>query len=208
MRDEELYVLRPAQAVPFHARARTPLVCTEADGHAVCVTTASYRRWHHLYDIARDALPPAEEMARFRAALEAIYRDELGRTAVPSAYPPDMLGEALARYLAYRRAGCAHDTAMRRSRGRLEGRDDLPFCLHETTSRALPPAAAVIEFRRSLEHPSPEAGRAAPPAVTHVDTEGDAMWTLEYVRRRLDGRTEAEALADVRSAIRAIARLE
>jgi hypothetical protein len=206
VRDDELYVLRPALAGHLKGVARKPLLCLAADAYQVCFTADSYRHWQQSHDVVRSTLPAEEEIARFHVALESIYRDDLGRPAVPSSFAGHEASAWIVTYLAYRVTGCAHDEAAAIIRQQLEGANPLRLCrAGYVANHDLPPPTETLRFHVDMAERANAAPGQSVSATTHVDAEGRAVWLQEYVRRRRAGVDEAEATRAVRDAIRRIA---
>ena len=200
--DDSLYVLQPPLAPGFQA-ARPSVACADVDGFAACFTAASYATWRDRYDIIRRALPPAEEIHRFRARLEADYRDRMRRPANQYAGTIDDRTEAIVRFLAFRAAGCERAEAATLTMPAGAG-EHAALCARTVVDRRpLPPADEVLAMRDQLEGWLASRGAARTP--THVDASGEAIWTRDYLDLRRSGRAEGEAADQVLARIRAIA---
>jgi hypothetical protein len=128
-------------------------------------------------------LPGAEEAAAFRTALEATYRERLGRGTGDSAVPAAEAMRYTLRYLRYRVYDCTHDDAVARVFVQIDRHEVPPVCGRISTV-LFPPRDQVVDFRRRLEGKYRDE-RKRPPTTTHVDLEGEAIWTQEYLRYRL-----------------------
>ena len=206
--DDELYVLKPQLAQTYLRATKVPVVCTPVDNHVICFTASSYLAWQHEYDLARERLPPREELTRFRDRLDMIYRDELRRPRASAAVAPADAAEWVAKYLAFRVAGCDHQQARSKIEDELAKKNALRLCRTGlTTVHPVPPPDETFEFRRALDTLYPQSRPEPAPAESFVDLEGEAVWIQEYARLRIEGRSEAEAEALVHRSIRAAAGL-
>lgn len=200
---EKLYVLRPELVSTFRSRSQLPLVCTVADGYGVCAAAQTYVRWQQSYDVVRAALPPAADFLRFHQELDDFYRDALQRGGIETYGRPEDRAAPVAGYLAYRAARCDHAEAQRKSLAKLRGENVPPLCSQVNDIGPLPPTNETFAFRRQLEtFNRDELGK--PPAITHVDLEGEAVWIHAYAAERLRGRSASEARDTVFQAIRQI----
>ena len=201
VRDDELYVVRPGLAGHLKAAARAPVLCVAADDYQVCFTAESYRRWQHTHDLVRQTLVSPEEVARFHATLETIYREDLQRPPTVTSPPMSELSEWVVRYLAYRSTGCTHDEGLDVITQQVSGANPLRLCRagYDATFD-MPPPNETLQFRRALEQLPVFRARGAT-APTHLDAEGQVVWLQEYTRLRRSGRTEGEAFEQVRAAI-------
>jgi hypothetical protein len=206
--DDELYVLKPQLAQMYLKLTKVPVVCTPVDNYVTCFTATSYLGWQHDYDLARERLPPRDELTRFRDRLDMIYRDELHRPRAPSAVPPADATEWVAKYLAFRVAGCDHQQARSKIEDALAEKNALRLCRTGlTTVHPVPPPNETFGFRRDLDTLYSRSRTQPAPAESFVDLEGEAVWIQEYARLRIEGRSEAEAEALVHRSIRATAGL-
>lgn len=201
--DDELYVVRPVLAPQFVATARSPLLCAPADAYQLCVTANSYARWQDSYDLVRQTVAPPEDIARFHAALEDIYRDDLQRPPAPSSSPRAEASEWIARYLSYRVTGCGHDEALAKVAEQIGGARPLRLCGGRIAHADFPPPNDTLRFLLAVEPLLARGAAAIPPS--YVDGEGLAVWVQEYVRLRRAGRAASAATDDVRATIRRIA---
>lgn len=76
-----------------------------------------------------------------------------------------------------------------------------PPTLSHTASGPVPfpPRNETFDFRSRLLEDTYRLRLGRPPVTTHVDIEGDVVWTQEYLRHRLNGLTHALAIDAVRS---------
>jgi hypothetical protein len=201
-RKSSLYIVRADRL----ARARAPQTgddarCTMVDGFGVCFTEDSYSRWKDSFDVVRSRLPSTEDFVAFYEELNGVYRTTLGRAAreVPAA--PSVRVEALARYLAYRVEGCGHEEAETKTLRNVAGQKDRGLCDAMALSAEMPPADQTLAFARRLDDTLREQP-AAPPATTHIDPEGEAVWLQAYASERVRGVRQQDARAKVLAAIR------
>jgi hypothetical protein len=135
--------------------------------------------------------PPRNESFAFRQELEAKYRDALLRA--PGSSFVDIEGTLVwtQEYLRYRVNRCDHADAVARVMMQIDGRGIQPVC-GTPTSLAFPPRNEPFTFRSQLESKYRDAlGRG--PSETHVDVEGDIVWTQEYLRYRVNRCTHQQA---------------
>jgi hypothetical protein len=199
--DDSLYVVAAA-AVTRVQSVSTPMVCTPADNSAICFTAASHRRWHDRFDLVRRVVPTPADLWSFRERLETDYRDRMRRPAIEQAGSMAERLEAIASFVAARVSGCDHDESLARA-WRAPG-EVPPLCRVFTFDRQpLPSAEDTSAARRQVEERWRLEGR--PLDTTHVDAEGEAVWSVAYVERRLRGQSHAEATDQVLETIRAIA---
>ncbi len=140
------------------------------------------------------SFPPRNEPYDFRVQLETKYRDGLRRNAVSSFV--DIEGSIVwtQEYLRYRLNGCSHGEAVDKVLMQIDGRGVQPVCGQETPS--FPPRNQPFDFRLQLEAKYRD-GLRRPATSTYVDTEGDIVWTQEYLRYRVDGCSHPEAVQKV-----------
>jgi hypothetical protein len=136
-------------------------------------------------------MPKPHEARAFRATLDAFYRDRLGRPAADSFEPAGGAGRYTIRYLRYRLYGCDHDRATANVFAQLDGRT-VPDVCGRLRSIVMPPRNEVVDFRHKLEAQFRN-DRRTRPTPTHVDLDGDAIWTQEYLAHRLSGCSTTEA---------------
>lgn len=128
--------------------------------------------------------PPRNEPLDFRTQLETKYRDGLRRQAGQSFV--DIEGSIVwtQEYLRYRLNGCTHLDAVQKVLAQIDGRGILPTCGFE--SFGFPPRDQPFDFRQQLEAKYRDGLRRSA-SSTFVDTEGDIVWTQEYLRYRVTG---------------------
>jgi hypothetical protein len=199
---ESLYVLRHDLVAAFSAKIGASGVCAAIDQHDVCAATATLVKWQDEFDIMFAVMPPLDELVSFHRVLDDEYRLRLQRPAQPVSFPLEERLTMLARYLWYRRGGCAHDQASDRIL-----RPDahaVRICGDPFNGRSLPPVADTFSFRKQLD--AAGRNRQAPDTwSSHIDPEGEAVWIQEYVSERLAGQDPYRARAAVVSRIGAIA---
>jgi hypothetical protein len=140
--------------------------------------------------------PPRDEAFRFRQDLEAYYRDILRRSTTSSFVDIEGTIVWTQEYLRYRVNGCTHDQALSRVMAQIDGSTNTSVC--STTETPFPPRNEPFAFRQSLEAKYRDGLRRSS-GSTFVDTEGDIVWTQEYLRYRTTGCTDAQATDRVRS---------
>ncbi|MGE0042359.1 MAG: DUF6311 domain-containing protein [Vicinamibacterales bacterium] len=196
VRDDELYVLQPQWGPELRAVAKEPVTCTEADGYAVCFTTASYQRWQDRFDLVRATQPPEAEIVAFYDALSRYYAERLSRPATEVAGAGPTRLETLVEFIAYRGSGCTLREAEARALDPLRGGDLLHLCDHMADGALLPDRTQVVAFQQRLQEELRQS-RPAERTTTPVDGEGEAVWVLEYLRHRRAGCTAAAAQAAI-----------
>jgi hypothetical protein len=147
----------------------------------------------------RIVLPVFEEGAAFRAMLDVVYRDHLGRAAMPPSIDPGEFLRQMQRYVRFRLHGCSHDTAIDKVReqlmeGRVPGLCGRPDAVH------FPPENETMAFREQLADWLGE--RPIRRQATYVDALGEVVWTQRYFDARVRGCTHAAATAAVIGEIR------
>lgn len=130
------------------------------------------------------SFPPRNEPYDFRVQLEAKYRDSLRRSPVSSFVDIEGTVVWTQEYLRYRLNGCLHAEAVDRVLAQIDGRGIQPVCGAETPS--FPPRDQPFDFRVRLEAKYRD-GLHREASATYVDTEGDIVWTQEYLRYRVSG---------------------
>lgn len=140
--------------------------------------------------------PPRDQAFRFRQDLEAYYRDVFRRGASSSFVDIEGTIVWTQEYLRYRVNGCNHDTAVSRVLAQIDGSTNTAGCT--TASTPFPPRNEPFAFRQTLETKYRD-GLRRPAGATFVDTEGDIVWTQEYLRYRTTGCNDAQATDRVRS---------
>lgn len=176
--------------------------CTVVDGFGVCFSAESYRAWRDTFEIPRGKLPSLEEYLRFYDVLNEIYRTGLGRAARVAPGTTDRRVDAVARYLADRLEGCAHDEAVARTLGVGAGEGEPMACSALPTGQeSLPAADQTYDF--AVRYTESMAARpGATQTTTYVDVEGEAVWLQAYTAHRLQNRSARDATEAIIEAIR------
>ena len=138
------------------------------------------------------AFPPRSEPFDFRQRLELKYRDGLRRAATSSFV--DLEGGIVwtQEYLRYRVNGCAHSDATMRVLTQIDTGAIPPVC-DSLPVLAFPPRNEPADFRQQLEAKYRD-GLRRTAVQTFVDTEGDIVWTQEYLRYRVSHCGHLEAV--------------
>jgi len=130
------------------------------------------------------AFPPRNESLMFRQRLEAKYREQMGRPAIETYV--DLEGDIVwtQEYLRYRVNRCSHMEALNRVMSQIDGGGVPPACGEAPPGvTEFPPRNEPYDFRQRLEAKyRDDLGRGT--VQTHVDLEGDIVWTQEYLRYR------------------------
>lgn len=134
------------------------------------------------------------ELFAFRTVLEAAYGNELGRPLTPRTVPATEAALAMRRFLWYRIHGCAPDDAAARVSALANG-DPAVVCGGADLQR-FPGRDETMQFRQRLDASWPAHGRT-PPAASHVDLEGEAVWTQEYLQWRAHGCAHQDSVDQV-----------
>lgn len=150
---------------------------------------------HRVYVRPEVPFPPTHEALAFRRELEEKYKGDLRRPAAASHVDPQDLVIWTRRYIRYRVQTCAHTDAVARVFEQIEGHGVPPVC-GPTRVVNFPPRDELVDFRRQLESEFRD-GLKKPPVLTHVDLEGDVIWTQEYLRYRVGDCSHQEALERV-----------
>jgi len=141
--------------------------------------------------------PPRNESLDFREQLETKYRVGLQRG--PVATSVDIVGDIVwtQEYLRYRVNQCTHAEAVNRVNAQIDGRPAPALCRSAPEGQVLfPPRNEAVQFRIGLELKYREGlGRTA--TTSHVDQEGDIVWTQEYLRYRVNGCGHGMAVQNV-----------
>jgi hypothetical protein len=199
-----MYVLRADIADRFRLAATTPVLCPRIDQYVVCVAAATYARWQDDFDVMTTVFPDRAELATFYATLDNEYAERLRRGARPIAAPPDERMAAIGRYLWYRAGGCGDAEAAQRTLREIAGVSEPHLCGDALRPRAVAPATELRAFLERVDE-TLAARRPASAASTHVDPEGEAIWTARYIEERLNGRDALGARVNVLNAIRSVA---
>ena len=141
--------------------------------------------------------PPRNESLDFRLQLEAKYRDGLHRGATSTVVDNEGDVVWMQEYLRYRVNACTHQQATDRVMLQIDGYGVPPVCGSVSSSQAnFPPRNEPLTFRNDLETKYRD-GLGRPPLPTYVDREGNAVWVQEYLRYRVGGCGQTEAIQKV-----------
>jgi len=201
---DALYVLTPDVAPAVMTRAQVPIVCLSVNKHIVCARRETYGQWQEVREVTAEVLPAGADFVSARADLEEEYaRMQRPRAALRGAVEERVA--ALRMYLIYRVTDCAHDEAsnkvIRTTRGELEIR----ACGNPlTVRRPFPSREEVLIFTRQFDAALAALGR--PVLQSTLDPEGEAVWLLEYAKRRAEGESDDAAQDRVRETLRALVR--
>jgi hypothetical protein len=149
--------------------------------------------WNDLrVEHERIVLPFFEETAAFRSTLDAVYRDDLGRTAASPLIDPGELLRWLRRYVRLRLHRCSHDEALGRVRQQWEEVVEPSLCARPDAIN-FPPENETMDFRTQLAEWMRERPVQQPP--THVDPLGEVVWMQRYLEARVRGCSHRDATA-------------
>jgi hypothetical protein len=138
--------------------------------------------------------PPRNEPFDFRLRLETQYQSVLRRSAVSSFVDIEGTIVWTQEYLRYRVNGCSHQDAIARVTSQILGSGVQPVCSDFTgTTVNFPPRDQPFAFRQELERIYRDVLRRGA-VQTFVDTEGDIVWTQEYLRYRVNNCSHTEAV--------------
>ncbi len=142
------------------------------------------------------AFPPRNDVVDFRNQLETYYRNVLRRGSVTSFV--DMEGEVVwgAEYARYYANGCDHATSVARVLSAIDGNSSSVCASAAPGDVRSAPRNFVLDFFFQLQAKYRD-GLRRPPVSTVVDTEGVAVWLLEYLRYRVNGCGHADAAQKV-----------
>jgi hypothetical protein len=139
----------------------------------------------HLSTDALRPFPDRQLAFQFRSVnLEQLYRTQLARGVFPTNVNPEGSVIWVSEYLRYRVSGCSAADSFSRILTQISGGGVPPPC--SNNEQPFPDRADALSFRRQLETVYRNELRA-PLADTHVDDEGDVIWTMEYLRYVLSG---------------------
>jgi hypothetical protein len=146
-------------------------------------------------NVAQDiSFPPRNEPFDFRLRLETQYQSALRRGAVSSFVDIEGTIVWTQEYLRYRVNGCSHTDAIARVTTQILNGGVQPVCSDFTgTTVNFPPRDQPFAFRQELERIYRDVLRRGA-VQTFVDTEGDIVWTQEYLRYRVNGCSHTEAV--------------
>jgi hypothetical protein len=138
---------------------------------------------------------PGRELAfQFRSVdLEQLYRGQLGRPAFATNVNPEGSVIWVSEYLRYRVAQCSPDESLNRIVTQISGGGVPSVC--GQTEQPFPGREEALVFRRQLE--TIYRNRNAPSADTHVNDEGDVIWTMEYLRYVLSGCSQSVTISKI-----------
>lgn len=141
--------------------------------------------------------PPRSDSLDFRLQLEATYRDVLGRGPSPTYVDAEGSVVWTQEYLRYRVNLCSHEEAVARVMTQVDGEAGPPVCGTPSGSDIqFPPRDQSLAFRLALDAKyRDDLHRAV--QDSYVDREGDAVWTQEYLRFRVNGCGHADAVQRV-----------
>ena len=131
--------------------------------------------------LTTDALRPFPDRQlafQFRSVnLEQLYRTQLARGVFPTNVNPEGSVIWVSEYLRYRVSGCSAADSFSRILTQIRGGGVPAPC--SDSEQPFPDRGDALSFRRQLETVYRNELRA-PVADTHVDDEGDVIWTMEY----------------------------
>jgi hypothetical protein len=137
--------------------------------------------------------PPRNDTLNFRVQLEAKYRNDLRRPVLASYADPEGSVVWTQEFLRYRMSECRVDQAVGRIFAQIQGLGVQPVCGVAGPNPQFPPRNETFGFRVALEDVYRD-GLGRLPTPTAVDPEGDVVWITEYIRYRLSGCSNAEAI--------------
>jgi hypothetical protein len=192
---------RHGRLLPLLAFALALNACSHGGANATSATTApsaagalglSSRLTAKPLDLN---FPPRNEGLDFRKTLETQYQNVLKRTATSTFV--DVEGDIVwtGEYLRYRVNACDHPTAIAKVLAEIGGAATPAVC-GTAVSVVFPPRNESLDFRKQLEIQYQSVLKRAATS-TFVDLEGDAVWTQEYFRFRLNACDHATAVTDV-----------
>ena len=149
-----------------------------------------------------DALRPFPDRQlafQFRSVnLEQLYRNQLGRGVFPTNVNPEGSVIWVSEYLRYRVSGCSPADAFAKILTQIRGGGVPAPC--SQNEQPFPDRSDALSFRRQLETVYRNELRA-PAADTHVDDEGDVIWTMEYLRYVLSGCSQDQTIQKIATQI-------
>lgn len=158
-----------------------------------------------LYSIAVAGIPfpPRDQVLTFFLALEAEYRDGLGRQQNNPGFV-DAEGSAVwfPEWLRYVLNDCSAEDAATRVLLQIRGQGIQPVCgVVPPGTIFFPPRNLSVDFLTTLDNfYRDELGRGV--LQSYIDAEGKAVWLQEYLRYRVNGCGHDTALANVLTQIR------
>jgi hypothetical protein len=135
--------------------------------------------------------PPRNEPLLFRTALEVKYRDGLRRPSVQTFVDQEGTVVWTQEYLRYRVNLCSHAEAVLRVMRQIDGFGVQPVC-GSTSTVSFPPRNEPFDFMLQLQAKYRDGLRRIA-GSSFVDTEGNIVWTQEYLRYRITGCGHSEA---------------
>ena len=141
--------------------------------------------------------PPRNESLDFRNQLETKYRDGLHR-ALTSTFV-DLEGSVvwMQEYLRYRVNQCTQSDAVARVFQQIDGLGIQPVCGNATGTQVnFPPRNESLDFGTQLDAKYRD-GLKRGATGSFVNLEGDAVWTQEYLRLRVNGCSHTNASSSV-----------
>lgn len=151
---------------------------------------------------ANVSFPPRNETADFVNRLGALYRDELRSTGVGTYVDPEGAGVWVPEYALYRVGQCSHEVATQRVFLAITDNVAYGVCaLTPSGAIAFPPRNEGLQFFVSLNALYRDTLRRGQ-ITSFVDEEGLVVWTLEYLRYRLNRCNHESAVQKVFMQIR------
>src|SRR4029453_10634780 len=140
------------------------------------------------------SFPPRHEPFDFRLRLETQYKSVLRRSATTSFVDIEGTIVWTQEYLRYRVNGCSHPDAIAKVTQQILGSGVQPICSDFSGATVnFPPRDQPFAFRQELERIYRDVLRRGA-VQSFVDTEGDIVWTQEYLRYRVNNCSHAEAV--------------
>jgi hypothetical protein len=136
-----------------------------------------------LVSITDVTFPSRAEALLFRTALEAKYRDGLRRSAGSTYVDQEGTVVWTQEYLRYRVNLCPHSESVLRVLRQIDGQGIAPLC-GSVNVATFPPRNEPVDFMVHLEAKYRDGLRRAA-TQSFVDTEGNVIWTQEYLRYRI-----------------------
>jgi hypothetical protein len=136
-----------------------------------------------LVSVTDVTFPSRAEALLFRTALEAKYRDGLRRNASSTFVDQEGTVVWTQEYLRYRVNLCSHPESVLRTLRQIDGLSAQPVC-GTVNVATFPPRSEPFDFMVQLEAKYRD-GLRRPPGQSFVDSEGNVIWTQEYLRYRV-----------------------
>jgi hypothetical protein len=137
--------------------------------------------------------PPRNDTLNFRVQLEAKYRNDLRRPVLATYADPEGSVVWTQEFLRYRMSECRVDQSIGRILAQIQGFGVQPVCGVASATPPFPPRDETYNFRLALETVYRD-GLGRLPTPTAVDPEGDVVWITEYIRYRLSGCSNTDAI--------------